>query len=107
MSLWGPLLWTTFARSKSMGFSHGGRDVHRRTRIDGEINISDPDGIVTDARWFASTTPSSRSSPRWVPTRQPFVGWLQERWSDPRTFDYSVEGDRASGLVVELLSLKT
>lgn len=105
VSLWGPLLWTTFARSESMGFTMIAETFIAHA-TDGSINISDPDGIVTDARWFELDAAIIALESTWVPTRQPFVGWLQERWSDPRTFDYSVEGDRASGLVVELLSLK-
>ncbi len=103
---WGPLLWTTFARSESMGFSLIA-ETYIAHSIDGVIDVADPDGIVTDARWFALDDAISALDSTWVPTRQPFVGWLQERWSNPRTFDYSVEGDRATGLVVELLSTTT
>jgi 8-oxo-dGTP diphosphatase len=103
---WGPLLWTTTARSNSMGFSLIAETFIAHAH-EGDINISDPDGIVNEARWFALDDAIAALESAWVPTRQPFVGWLQERWSSPRTFDYSVEGDRASGLVVELLSLIT
>jgi 8-oxo-dGTP pyrophosphatase MutT (NUDIX family) len=103
VSTWGPLLWTTFARSESMGFSLIAETFIAHA-VDGAISISDPDGIVHDARWFELDAAIVALESTWVPTRQPFVGWLHERWSNPRTFDYSVEGDRASGLVVELLS---
>ena len=103
---WGPLLWTTFARSNSMGFTLTAETflVHGH---DGVICCADPDGIVNEARWFDLDAALVALESTWLPTRQPFVGWLQERWSSPRTFDYSVEGDRATGLVVELLSLTT
>ena len=106
VSQWGPLLWTTTARSTSMGFSLLAETFIAHAH-DGDIAIADPDGIVTDARWFALDDAIAALESTWVPTRQPFVGWLQERWSTPRLFDYSVEGDRANGLVVELLSLRT
>ncbi|HUR77211.1 MAG TPA: NUDIX hydrolase [Acidimicrobiales bacterium] len=106
VSEWGPLLWRTTARSTSMGFSLLAETFIAHAH-GGDINISDPDGIVTDARWFALDDAIVALESTWVPTRQPFVGWLQERWSAPRTFDYSVEGDRANGLIVELLSSTT
>jgi 8-oxo-dGTP diphosphatase len=102
VSVWGPLLWTTFARSQSMGFSLVAETYVAHT-VDGDINICDPDGIVTDARWFDLDAAIVALESTWVPTRQPFVGWLQQRWEQPRTFDYSVEGDRVNGLIVELL----
>lgn len=106
VAAWGPMLWRTFARSRSMAFSMVAETFIAHA-VDGSINISDPDGIVTDARWFALDEAIAALESSWVPTRQPFVGWLHERWSSPRIFDYSVEGDRASGLVVELLSSTT
>jgi 8-oxo-dGTP diphosphatase len=103
---WGPLLWTTYAKSTSMGFSLVAETFFADGHA-GEIACADPDGIVNEARWFDLDAAIAALESTWVPTRQPFVGWLQERWTDPRTFDYSVEGDRATGLIVELLSLKT
>lgn len=103
VSQWGPLLWTTFAKSNSMGFTMVAETFIAHSH-DGLITIDDPDGIVTDARWFDLDAAIVALESSWVPTRQPFVGWLQQRWLEPRTFDYSVEGDRASGLIVELLS---
>ena len=103
---WGPLLWTTFAKSTSMGFSLIAETFMAHGHA-GEIACADPDGIVNEARWFDLDAALVALESTWVPTREPFVGWLQERWSSPRTYDYSVEGDRTAGLIVELLSLTT
>lgn len=102
---WGPLLWTTFAKSESMGFSLVAETYIAHVIASTTIAIDDPDGIVTDARWFPLDAALVALESTWVPTRQPLCGWLGERWMEPRTFDYSVEGDRGSGLVVELLSM--
>ena len=68
------------------------------------INIDDPDGIVTACRYFSLDEAIEALEATWVPTRQPLLGWLDERWQAPRQFSYSVEGDRSTGLIVELLS---
>ncbi len=103
VELWGPRLWTTLARSESMGFELVA-DTYIAHAVGGEITIDDPDGIVTAARYFPLEEASAALEATWVPTRQPLLGWLDERWIQPRQFQYSVEGDRSSGLVVELLS---
>ncbi|MDP1793758.1 MAG: NUDIX hydrolase [Acidimicrobiales bacterium] len=103
VELWGPLLWTTLAKSNSMGFSLTA-ETYIAHAVGGEITIDDPDGIVTAARYFSLDDAIVALEAAWVPTREPLVGWLGERWMTPRMFDYSVEGDRSSGLIVELLS---
>ena len=105
IELWGPLLWTTFAKSESMGFTLVAETYIAHAIASTTIAIDDPDGIVTDARWFPLDEALVALESTWVPTRQPLCGWLGERWMEPRTFDYSVEGDRGAGLVVELLSM--
>lgn len=103
VELWGPRLWTTKALSNSMGF-----DLIAHTYIahavGGDINIDDPDGIVTAARYFSLDEATEALAATWIPTREPLLGWLGERWVEPRHFSYSVEGNRSDGLIVELLS---
>lgn len=103
VELWGPLLWTTKARSESMGF-HLTAHTYLAHAVGGEITIDDPDGIVTACRYFSLDEAVAALEATWVPTRQPLLGYLDQRWAQPRTFDYSVEGDRGTGLIVELLS---
>ena len=102
---WGPLLWTTYATSESMGFSLLAETYLAHAIGSLAINIDDPDGIVSDARWFDLDAAIAALESSWVPTREPLCGWLGERWEKPRTYDYSVEGDRTTGLIVELLSM--
>lgn len=103
VQLWGPLLWTTTARSESMGFNLVA-ETYVAHAVGGEIHIDDPDGIVTACRYFSLDDAILALEATWVPTRQPLLGYLDERWTDPRVFDYSVEGDRMNGLIVELRS---
>lgn len=103
VELWGPLLWTTVARSVSMGFDLIA-ETYLAHAVGGEIAIDDPDGIVTAARYFSLDEAVLALEATWVPTRQPLLGWLDERWAAPRQFSYSVEGNRSDGLIVELLS---
>ena len=103
VELWGPLLWTTYAKSNSLGFDLIA-ETYVAHAVGGEINIDDPDGIVTACRYFPLDEAIEALEATWVPTRQPLLGWLDERWQAPRQFSYSVEGDRSTGLIVELLS---
>ncbi len=103
VELWGPLLWTTFATSESMGFNLVA-ETYIAHAVGGEIAIDDPDGIVTACRYFSLDDAIAALEATWVPTREPLLGWLGERWLEPRTFDYSVEGNSGDGLIVELRS---
>lgn len=103
VELWGPLLWTTLAKSNSMGFDLIA-ETYIAHAVGGEIAIDDPDGIVTAARYFSLDDAITALEATWVPTREPLLGWLGERWVEPRQFSYSVEGNRSDGLIVELLS---
>lgn len=103
VELWGPRLWTTYAKSNALGFDLVA-ETYIAHAVGGEIAIDDPDGIVTACRYFSLDEAIEALEATWVPTRQPLLGWLDERWREPREFTYSVEGDRSTGLIVELLS---
>lgn len=104
VELWGPLLWTTLARSTSMGFDLIA-ETYLAHAVGGEIAVGhDPDGIVTAARYFSLDEAIEVLEATWIPTREPLLGWLGERWDQPRQFSYSVEGNRSDGLIVELVS---
>ena len=63
--------------------------------VGGEINIDDPDGIVTAARYFSLDEAIAALEATWVPTRQPLLRLARRAvGGTPSTFDYSVEGDR-------------
>ncbi|HMC43310.1 MAG TPA: NUDIX hydrolase [Acidimicrobiales bacterium] len=88
---WQGPVWVVEAEAQDMGW-HLRVEVHRAVEFDGELRVGDPDGIVVDARfvplgdcraWLAST---------WLPTHEPLVAWLSERWTESRSYHYRVDG---------------
>jgi 8-oxo-dGTP pyrophosphatase MutT (NUDIX family) len=78
-------------------------EVHRATGYQGDLVVEDLDEIVVDARWVAvdACGPHLEDCPVWV--REPLAAYLVDRWSEPRSYRYRVEGaDRASMSVVRL-----
>ncbi len=79
-------------------------EAWRATKVTGSLAISDPDGIVEEAR-FAGVQDSRTlldGVARWV--REPVHDWLAEPWTDRRVFRYCVNGaDRATAEVVRML----
>ena len=72
-------------------------EAHRALAFTGDLRLTDPDGIVVDARFVAAGEHEAHldtCSP-WV--REPLLEWLAERWERQRGFSYDVFGeDRAS-----------
>jgi hypothetical protein len=72
-------------------------EAHRALAFTGDLRLTDPDGIVVDARFVAAGEHEAHldtCSP-WV--REPLLEWLAERWERQRGFAYDVVGeDRAS-----------
>lgn len=66
----------------------------------GDLSFDDPDGIVEDGGFFAGDACAEplAASPAWV--REPLIDWLTNRWDEPPTFSYLVEGTRLSDLRV-------
>ena len=76
-------------------------EVHRAGLVTGSLACGDdPDGIVVDAEWLAAADCRERlgTAPPWV--RLPLTAWLEERWEDPRTFRYHVEGSQLGSIRV-------
>lgn len=75
-------------------------EVHRAATVSGALSFEDPDGIVFDARYLPESDCRARleTSPPWV--QRPLCSWLAERWEDPRTFRYRIEGSRLGSLRV-------
>lgn len=69
----------------------------------GRLEVADPDGIVTDAGFFAGVPCAERldTSPAWV--RDPLVDWLSGRWLDARHYAYRAEGSSPRQLQVTRL----
>lgn len=75
-------------------------EIHAATSFGGDLCLTDPDGIVVDARFvpvgdhaelLASTHP-------WV--REPLCDWLEHRAAARASYRYSVAGDRVGSAVV-------
>lgn len=78
-------------------------EAYRAVHYTGELALTDPDGIVVDARFVPDVEASVTlaGSARWV--HEPVGEWLQGRWADRRAFRYQVFGtDRASMVVHRL-----
>ncbi|HEX9258230.1 MAG TPA: hypothetical protein VF855_01745, partial [Acidimicrobiales bacterium] len=66
----------------------------------GVLALTDPDGIVVDARFvpLQATADHLRGVHPWV--REPLGEWLVERWLESRPYSYDVEGvDRRTVVV--------
>jgi len=76
-------------------------EVFRAVSFSGELRVTDPDGIVIEARfvpWHEAHVPL-RTSSRWV--HEPVGEWLSQRWDALRSFRYRVEGADRHTMVVE------
>jgi ADP-ribose pyrophosphatase YjhB (NUDIX family) len=67
-------------------------EVYRALAYDGDLTVDDPDGIVVDAGFFPVDACTAQLASTWLPTHEPLVAWLAERWTDERAFKYRVEG---------------
>lgn len=88
---WEGPLWHVEAEAPDMGWTLR-VEVHRATRFEGSIAIDDPDGIVVDAAWLDLDRCHECLATSWVPAREPMTAWLDERWTEARTFRYLVHG---------------
>jgi len=93
---WEGPLWHVEAEAPDMGWTLR-VEVHRATGFDGRISLDDPDGIVVDAAWLDLDGCHECLATAWVPAREPMLAWLVERWLEPRTFRYRVEGGARVG----------
>lgn len=68
-------------------------EVHRAVSFTGHLHVDDPDGIVVDARYIPVSECSTwlETNALWV--REPLAAWLGERWSEPRSYRYRVDGE--------------
>lgn len=98
---WGGLLYDIEAQAPDLGWDLR-VEVHRATAVVGELTIgADPDGIVIGSAWAA--TPQCvellGDSHPWV--REPLLDWLRERWQEPRTYRYRIQGATLETISVE------
>lgn len=99
---WHGPLWHVEAEAPDLGWTLR-VEVHRALGFAGSISVDDPDGIVVDAAWVDVDGCHECLATSWIPAREPMLAWLGERWTEPRTFRYRVDGGtRTDSNVVRL-----
>ena len=75
-------------------------EAHLAVDFAGTVKVDDPDGIVVDAAYVdpAACDDHLASCHPWV--AEPLRAWLDERWDEPRTFRYTIDGDDMAQVVV-------
>jgi 8-oxo-dGTP diphosphatase len=99
---WVGPVWEVHAEAPGMGWRLR-VEVHRAVAYEGELEVDDPDGIVVDARFVPVDDCARQLADTWLPTHEPLVAWLAERWTDARAYRYSVDGpNRADAIITRL-----
>ena len=99
---WEGPVWQVEAEAPEMGWTLR-VEVHRATGFEGSIAVDDPDGIVVDVAWHDLPGCHDCLATSWIPAREPMLAWLGERWLEPRTYRYRIDGvDRSDAGVVRL-----
>jgi 8-oxo-dGTP diphosphatase len=75
-------------------------EVHRAVAFTGALVVDDPDGIVVDVRFVAAGECAGHleGCHPWV--REPLGAWLAERWDEPRSYRYRLDGERLGSITV-------
>ena len=75
-------------------------EAHLAVDFAGTVKVDDPDGIVVDAAYVdpAACDDHLAGCHPWV--GEPLRAWLDERWDEPRTFRYTIDGDDMARVVV-------
>jgi 8-oxo-dGTP diphosphatase len=79
-------------------------EVFRAVEYEGDINIDDPDGIVEEARFVpVDECEATLRAATWELISEPVGAWLTERWTEARTYRYSVAGANRAEMIVTRL----
>ena len=89
---WEGPVYEVRAEAQGMGW-HLRVEVHRALAFTGELRVDDPDGIVVDARFVPVDDCQAQLAETWLPTHEPIVEWLSERWTEQRAYRYRLEGE--------------
>jgi 8-oxo-dGTP diphosphatase len=75
-------------------------EVHRAVAFTGELMVDDPDGIVVDAKFVpvGDCAGHLEGCHPWV--GEPLGAWLAERWDEPRSYRYRLDGERLGSITV-------
>ena len=89
---WEGPVWEVEAEALDMGWRLRVQ-VFRATSYEGHLTVDDPDGIVVDARFVpVDDCHDVLVAHTWLPTHEPLVAWLAERWTASRSFRYRIHG---------------
>lgn len=88
---WAGPVWSVDAEAEAAGWRLR-VEVYRAVSYSGELAVDDPDGIVVDAQFVPLDDCNVQLASTWLPTHEPLVAWLAERWTEARTFRYRVDG---------------
>lgn len=99
---WAGMLYEVVAHAPDMGWTMR-VEAWLAASWTGELRFDDPDGIVETASWvpLESFGVHLDAGPIWV--AEPVSAWMADRWVEPRTFTYRVEGvDRSTSRVTRV-----
>jgi 8-oxo-dGTP diphosphatase len=102
VSTWEGPLWEVTAEAPGLGWTLR-VEVHRAVEFDGDIQLDDPDGIVVDARFLPLDDCRVHLASTWIPTHEPMLEWLDERFATARTYAYRIEGDTRATMAITRL----
>ncbi|HUS61870.1 MAG TPA: NUDIX hydrolase [Acidimicrobiales bacterium] len=99
---WHGPLYRVHARAEHMGWDLT-VEVHQAVSFEGDVRLDDPDGVVVDAAWVDPERCPALLEQAYQFVREPFSQWLTDRWTEPRSFRYRVDGaSRAELSVIRL-----
>lgn len=104
VTAWEGPVWEVTAEAPDMGWRLR-VEVHRALAFVGELAPDDPDGIVVDARFVHPDDCQATLASTWLPTHEPLLAWLVERWdaAASRAYRYRVAGADRAGMTVRRL----
>ena len=102
VTAWEGPVYEVDAEAPDMGW-HLRVEVHRAVEFEGELGSDDPDEIVIDARFCPVDALDDLVATTWLPTHEPLVAWLLERWTEARMFRYRVEGAERANMNITRL----
>ena len=90
---WGAKLYEVEAQAPALGWVMKAQ-IWMADTVVGDVAVgNDPDGIVVDAAYVSCHECEHLlvDSHHWV--REPLVEWIGDRWPEPRTYRYRLDGD--------------
>ena len=80
-------------------------EVHRAVAWTGDLDPADPDGIVIDARFVPVDECEMCLASTWIPTHEPLLAWLAERWTtgDRPAYRYAITGQSRQAMTITRL----